>query len=607
VIRPAEGKGQVVELVKAEPEKAAPGAPPPPPPAPNADWKIVQPAAWQADGFEARGLVEQVLNVRSRGRVQGNPDRAAFGLDKPRYTIEVTDKNNKTTTVSVGNRSALGNDLYVDVGDGQGVSMAAGGQLAGRLEGGTEKIFEAVRDKRLVTGVTTADVSHVEITPRRGDKLVLQKQGADWKVVAPKQVVADSGEVYSLLSAVTGLRAEEFVKPDSPEAGGAMIDQPRLTVVLSKDAPSTQPATGPATRPAGTATVAFGQYANIEKDKMYVKVSPAPDALAKVAVSEWTWDRIASASPLSLRDRKALDVDPERVERVVLSIDKPATTQPTAKPAEKRELVLERRREVLQQGPAAPAPASAPPKPAEKTSDATNALDEGEAVLASQEVKAEATAEPAAQQSAAKGQAAPAPAVATPSPEAATAPASKPTTATAPTTATTTPATAPAEPPSKWTFAAGDKKGDADDTKVQSLLDGLHPLRASKYLESAPTTPATGTYVVRIHTTAYGDQPAKVHELKLMETGSGTDAKVVGRYHHGPRSAGAAGAILDGALTPPTLGQRAAPAGMRTPSRKKRQSDAPPAGAALVPPQLGSLNSVTGRPESGRGRGTCRG
>src|SRR5688572_17394195 len=184
VIRPAEGKGQVVELVKAEPEKAAPGAPPPP--APNADWKIVQPAAWQADGFEARGLVEQVLNVRSRGRVQGNPDRAAFGLDKPRYTIEVTDKNNKTTTISVGNRSALGNDLYVDVGDGQGVSMAAGGQLAGRLEGGTEKIFEAVRDKRLVTGVTTADVSHVEITPRRGDKLVLQKQGADWKVVAPK-------------------------------------------------------------------------------------------------------------------------------------------------------------------------------------------------------------------------------------------------------------------------------------------------------------------------------------------------------------------------------------------------------------------------------------
>ena len=33
-----------------------------------------------------------------------------------------------------------------------------------------------------------------------------------------------------------------------------------------------------------------------------------------------------------------------------------------------------------------------------------------------------------------------------------------------------------------------------------------------------------------MHTTAYGDQPAKVHELKLTETGTGTDAKVVGQY-----------------------------------------------------------------------------
>ena len=77
---------------------------------------------------------------------------------------------------------------------------------------------------------------------------------------------------------------------------------------------------------------------------------------------------------------------------------------------------------------------------------------------------------------------------------------------------------------------AGEKKGDADDAKVQSLLDGLHPLRANKYLDAAPTAPAAGTYVVKIHATAYGDQPAKVHELKFTESGTGTDAKVIGVY-----------------------------------------------------------------------------
>ena len=77
---------------------------------------------------------------------------------------------------------------------------------------------------------------------------------------------------------------------------------------------------------------------------------------------------------------------------------------------------------------------------------------------------------------------------------------------------------------------ASEPKGDADDSKVESLLQGLHPLRATKYLEAAPTAPAAATYTVKVHTNAYGDQPAQVHELKLTEAGTGADAKVVGYY-----------------------------------------------------------------------------
>jgi hypothetical protein len=76
----------------------------------------------------------------------------------------------------------------------------------------------------------------------------------------------------------------------------------------------------------------------------------------------------------------------------------------------------------------------------------------------------------------------------------------------------------------------GGKRVDADDVKVETLLGGLHPLRANKYFESAPPTPATATYTLRVHINAYGDQPAKDHEVRLTETGSGTDAKIVGQY-----------------------------------------------------------------------------
>jgi len=515
VIRPADG--QALELVRAEPEKTT-AAPPAQPAGAGLDWKIVQPAAWPADGFEARALAELVVNLRSRGRVEAGADKSSFGLDKPRYTVEVTDKSNKTSKLLIGNQSALGNDLYVDSGDGKGVSMATGGALADKLEKGTQKLFESLRDKRLVNAAAGTDVKQVEVTPRKGPKLVLRKDGVDWKMVEPKQVPADAGEVSSLLSSVTALRADEFVANDSPEVAGAMIDQPKLTVWFSKDAPRTQPAsapaTGPATRPSGT-TVAFGQFANIEKDKMYVKVSPEPGVLAKVSMSEASWEKLATASPVTLRDRRAVDIDSERVERVAISVDKAATTQPTTRPAEKRELVLERRRETPKAGE----------KPAARTE-----LDGGaRVILASQETPAA----PPAPATAAKGQAtagAQAAAGTAPVTAPATAPVTKP--ATAPATGPATgPATAPSAPPTKWVLVTGGKRVDADDVKVETLLGGLHPLRANKYLESPPTTPVTATYTLKVHVNAYGDQPARDEELKLTETGTGTDAKVIGQYH----------------------------------------------------------------------------
>ena len=469
VIKPAQG--QPLELVKGD----------------GTDWKVVQPAAWGADSFEARNLVESVANLRSRGRVEKSSDNPKdFGLDTPRFTIDLVDKDKKTTTLKVGNRMALGNDVYVDAADGKGTSIVAGGDLTGRLEKGTQRIFESLRDKRLVTAPPN-DIKQVEVSRKGGPKLILRKEGLDWKVAEPKQVAADSGEVSGLLSVVTGLRAEEFVAADSVEAKGAMVDQPRLTVTFSTEVPSTQPAsqsttgpsTGPATKPSQT-TVAFGQYADVEREKVYVKVSPEPGVLAKVNLSEWQWDRIAQASPVTLRDRKVLDVDPERVEKVTVSIDKAATTQPTTKPAEKREVALERRRQPATSAPAATAPAATSPVAA-------------------------ATA---------------------PTTTAATAPATGPTTATAP---STSPATAPAEPPSRWVLAS-EPKGDADDTKADALLQGLHPLRATKYLEAAPTTPPAATYTLKVSTNAYGDQPAQVQDLKLTETGSGADAKVIGTY-----------------------------------------------------------------------------
>ena len=46
----------------------------------------------------------------------------------------------------------------------------------------------------------------------------------------------------------------------------------------------------------------------------------------------------------------------------------------------------------------------------------------------------------------------------------------------------------------------------------------IRPLRAQKYLETAPTTQPTATYVIRVTTVAPGGAEAK-HEIRLVDPG----------------------------------------------------------------------------------------
>jgi hypothetical protein len=113
-------------------------------------------------------------------------------------------------------------------------------------------------------------------------------------------------------------------------------------------------------------------------------------------------------------------------------------------------------------------------------------------------------------------------------------PATQPATTQHASAATTHPTTQPAstqavtEPPSTWVLLT-DPKGDADDTGVNNLLADLHPLRATKYLESTPATKPTGNYVVRVTTTAPGTAAVASHELKLIDPGN--DQPLLAEYN----------------------------------------------------------------------------
>jgi hypothetical protein len=451
-----------------------------------------------ADAFKVDDLVRELTDLRSTGRA----DAANKGLEQPQYVIEVTDKDGKTTRINVGSRSAVGDILYVKL-DGQDQADLVSASIVDQLE---KPVSEYRKTKLLTT--SNDKITGVTIT-HDGQTLKLTKSGEKWQVVEPKAMPGDPGQISSLLSSITNLNAVKFVSEDAKDASSYGFDKPQMTVSYTTAPPETQPTTksSATTQPAGeTTTIKFGRWEDVRKKDLYAIVS---DTGPVVTVTGTTLDAFKK-TPLDLRDRDVLNVDPNTVSRVSISIDKAATTQPTSQPAVKRDVVLERRSEVEQPEPRVPttkpaAPAPAGPRPTKAQSRVNTPDGEGAVTLA-------AFAEPAA---------APAAAASAPTTKPSTAPSTRPAT-------TQAAATAPAKPQTKWLITS-EPKGDANDANVQALLDSLRPLRAEKYLEKFPTTQATpaASYVLKINTRAWADEPARQYELKI--TDPGRDASPVGQ------------------------------------------------------------------------------
>jgi hypothetical protein len=409
----------------------------------GSNWSLVEPVKAGAKDFEVESLLSTLTGLQSRGQVDPS-QKSAAGLDHPTFTIELTGKNNTVTKLLVGEKQPFGDTLLVQLNDNKKPDVV-GTSLYATLD----KPASTYRKSQLVD-VAQDQIKQVSIT-KGNTTIKAQKKGADWQIVEPKEMPADSAAMSDLLFGITGLNATEFVTDDASKAAQYRLNSPRLTVSYSTQAPSTQPAaTAPTTQP-GAITIHFGDYEDVLKKNIFVEVDRGP--IAKVPVSsEATFNK----TPLDLRDKNIVNIDPQNVQSITIGVNKAATTQPTSRPAEIHEYVIERRKEEAPIiGPVLPAGASASTQPAPTTQAATT-----------QPSTQVATTEPTTQP------------------------------ATQPAIAASQPATQPA---SKWLFASGGQ-GDAEEGQVDALLTSLHPLRVEKYLEKAPTTQPTATYTLAIRT-----------------------------------------------------------------------------------------------------------
>jgi hypothetical protein len=357
--------GQVLQVASSDMQKisiTSPDAKPVVLQRQGPDWKITSPISANAEKWAVDGLASALAGLSSRGEASLE-NKSAMGLDKP-TVVEIAGKDGRSAKLAIGSRSAVGDVTYV-VKDDAAVAQIVGADVLEKLEDPVKKF----RDPRL-NDLVSLDVKQFAVRRSDGD-FRFEKIGEEWQMISPEKMPVESTEMSDMVSAVAGLRAGEIVSEDAKDAAKYGLVQPRMVAFATTVAPSTQPS---ATQPAGV-QVRVGGYDDIRKQSVYAMVGDG-GPIAKVSASII---QQLSKKPLDLRARKLLEIDPATVNRIALSTQTPATTQPTTREASSSAVTVVRNPAAAVSSPATTQAATLPVAPAWVLEGTQNAADETKA------------------------------------------------------------------------------------------------------------------------------------------------------------------------------------------------------------------------------------
>lgn len=168
----------------------------------GSDWKIIEPKPFAADPTSVSSIVSKLASLDSERLVDSNaPDLRRYGLEHPSLELDVTEKNNKTQRLLVGDETPTGNAVYAALaGDPRVFTIATYNKTT------LDKSLNDLRDKRLLT-VSPDKVSRLEIDGKNGNIEFGRNKDA-WQILQPRPMRADSYAVSGLLTKLTDARID---------------------------------------------------------------------------------------------------------------------------------------------------------------------------------------------------------------------------------------------------------------------------------------------------------------------------------------------------------------------------------------------------------------
>jgi hypothetical protein len=253
-------------------------------------WRITSPMSLPADQSAVSSLLGTFSSLSSERLVEEKASNLVpYGLNVPKLEIDLSEKDNKTQKLLLGDDTPAGNGIYAKLdGDPRVFTIPKYDKTS------IDKNANDLRDKRLLT-VDSDKISQVDLIAKK-QEIAFGRNKDEWQIVNPRPLRADGTAVDELVRALTDAKMEL----------GASYDPKKDASLFSAAAPV---ATAKVTAESGT------QELQVRKNK--------DDYYAKSSVVEGVY-KVPSALGQALdknlddfRNKKLFDLgtdDPNKIE-----------------------------------------------------------------------------------------------------------------------------------------------------------------------------------------------------------------------------------------------------------------------------------------------------
>jgi hypothetical protein len=195
----------------------------------SGNWQITQPKPYGADQSTVTSALSTLSSLNSERLLEDHAsDLKEYGLDQPSFEVDISEKDNKTQKLELGESTPTGSAVYAMLaGDPRVFTLATYNKTA------IDKSLNDLRDKRLLA-IDPDKISRIELV-QKNQEIEFGRNKDDWQILKPKPLRADSVQVSELARKLTDARMDlgasdaDAKNAASSYAHGAPVATAKLT------------------------------------------------------------------------------------------------------------------------------------------------------------------------------------------------------------------------------------------------------------------------------------------------------------------------------------------------------------------------------------------